>query len=200
MIRVKEGDRLLSSGPLVPVPDPTSLTTDQLRRETLALRELLEARLSQHDALFKNIETTFDNHYRDRREQIGHLQRLQDEKFHSIENQFTERDARYENRYRDNKEAILTAMAAAKDVINEHNLSSSLATTKAETSTLKQIEQIGLILKATTDGLNSKIDDIKDRLNQLEGKRSGSSAIIGYVIGGLGLLAGLLSAVLNRLS
>ena len=30
---------------LRPVPDPTTLTTDQLRREILALRELLETRL-----------------------------------------------------------------------------------------------------------------------------------------------------------
>ena len=33
----------------VPVPDPTSLTTDQLRRELAALRELLEARLEGMD-------------------------------------------------------------------------------------------------------------------------------------------------------
>ena len=44
------GGRLVPGGTeLVPVPDPTKLTTDQLRREIMALREILEQRIEGND-------------------------------------------------------------------------------------------------------------------------------------------------------
>ena len=44
------GGRLVPGGTeLVPVPDPTKLTTDQLRREIMALREILEQRIDGNE-------------------------------------------------------------------------------------------------------------------------------------------------------
>jgi hypothetical protein len=55
----------------VPVPDPTTLTTDQLRRELAALRELLEARMDGSDRATAIAQADLEQ-TRDRlREEIG---------------------------------------------------------------------------------------------------------------------------------
>lgn len=90
--------------PSRPDPDPTQLTTQQLLREIALTRELFDSQMSG-------------------------LRELHQEKFHSIEIQFTERDKRASDSARDSKTAVDAALQAAKEAVG-----------KSEVSTTKQIE------------------------------------------------------------
>lgn len=149
-----------------PIPDPTALTTDQLRREIGALRELVEAR-SDGD------------------------RKLNDERFLGIETQFVERDKRTEQTTHDNKVAVDAAFAAAKEAVGEQNKSNAASITKSEAAFTKQIDQTGVLLNAVAKATDEKIDDLKTRLTTVESKKIGATDTWGYI----GLIAGLLIAL-----
>ena len=84
---------------LVPVPDPTFLTTEQLSRGLTNLRELLEARINA-------VEEAAHHRYEDLRRvptetdrQVVHLKELFNEKLTSVQKQFDERDIRSQARF-----------------------------------------------------------------------------------------------------
>jgi hypothetical protein len=194
-----------------PVPDPTILTTEQLVREILHLKEFV---MTRFDAMDKAMTLFNDNITRvptDTDKQIQHLKELHDEKFGSIQVQFAERDTRTEQTSRDNKVAVDAALQAAKEAVGEQNKSSGIAISKSEASTSKQIDQLVTMITTTTKGTDDKIDDIKDRLTRIEGKGEGADkaqtvqytsssytvAVIGIVIAALGILAGVVIGFLR---
>ena len=67
----------------VPSPDPSSLTTEQLYRALSAEREIISARLGGIDRVIVAIETRLSHLSAERKDEIGHLQALHDEKFAS---------------------------------------------------------------------------------------------------------------------
>jgi alkyl sulfatase BDS1-like metallo-beta-lactamase superfamily hydrolase len=83
-----------------PVPDPTVLTTEALKREVDNIKDLMEIRLNAAKA-------------------------LQDEKFRFIELQFTERDVRMDQTSRDAKLAIDAALQAAKEAVGKSEVSTA---------------------------------------------------------------------------
>ena len=142
--------------------DPSSLTTQQLWREILNLRELLESRII---SIEKSIEVAHDDLVRvptDVQKQVGNLKELHDEKFRSIQVQFDERDTRTEQKDRDTKIAIDAAFQSA-----------SLAVAKSEAVTTKQIDQQGTLIQTTAGGLSGQIGDLKERLTRLESQGIG---------------------------
>jgi hypothetical protein len=62
----------------------------------------------------------------------------------------------------DAKEAVGFALTAAKE-----------SQAKSEASFTKQIDQMGLLIGAATQGNSDKIDDIKDRLTLIDGRITG---------------------------
>jgi tetrahydromethanopterin S-methyltransferase subunit B len=172
----------------LPVPDPTVLTQQQMTREIWAAREILETRIVCLEELLERIQLTADQQISLREAAVGHLQSLQDEKFRGIQTQFEERDIRTEQTQRDSKVAVDAALQAAKEAVGEQNKSSALAIAKSEASTTKQIDQISVIINAMAKALDDKIDDIKGRLNAIEGHGKGTNEIWGYIIGALGVL------------
>lgn len=122
-----------------PIPDPTQLTTEALTREIAALKELV----------FLKID--------DQRE-------IQEEKFHSIQVQFKERDTRAEQTAKDNKSAIDAAFNAAKEAV-----------AKSEGTTVKQIDQLNATIQAESKSFDGKINDVKERLTRGEGNTTGAT-------------------------
>ena len=188
-----------------PRPDPTSLTTDQLRREIRALRELTETRLDgmdkadvalaetltrradaldamsgqRHDALQDLMEEKFrgvDTHMADRDRTID--QQFEDA-YTGTTLRFTERDTRSERESRDNKIAVDAAFAAAKEAVAENNKSSALATDKSEAGFTKQIDQLTLLIETRAKASDDKIDDIKDQLARNRGVGQGQQSAQG---------------------
>jgi len=110
----------------VPVPDPSLLTTQQLREGLDGLEKLLGVQLNaMNEATHLRLQA-FANVPAQINERVGDLQGLHDEKFRSqgvqveerfssVALQFEERDKRGERESRDNKVAVDAAFAAQKE-------------------------------------------------------------------------------------
>lgn len=173
-------ERLRALGVSVPNPDPSLLTTQAMHRETEAIRELvfreilaLEKSISTRlDAAEKATSLLHDDMTRfptDLDKEIRHLKKLHSERFDSIQTQFKERDTRTEQTARDTKTAIDAALNAAEKAVGKQQEAFALATSKAEATTTKQIDQQGQAIASSTRSLDDKINDLKDRLTRIEG-------------------------------
>ena len=193
-----------------PDPDPTTLTTQALYREINQVQSLLNshmdglqgtlsARISAIDHDLDRLQIAMEQEPEHTGTLINTLRDLHEEKFKSIQVQFVERDTRTEQTSRDSKVAVDAALQAAKEAVGEQNKSSALAIAKSEASTTKQIDQQGLLIASSTQGLDDKIDDIKDRLTRIEGNSSGGHQVWGYIIGVAGSLVGLIALLFNIL-
>ena len=118
-----------------------------------------------------------------------------DEKFASIGTQFKERDTRGEQTQKDSKVAVDAALQAAKEAVGEQNKSSALAIAKSEASTTKQIDQIGIIMSTSQKALDEKIDDLRTRLTNMDGRSKGIGDSWGVLVGLVGLVAAVISVV-----
>lgn len=203
-----------------PTPDPTVLTTEALHREISGLRQIMEARLQCQDENLSHVEKQIngakevietrlegmdkaitllqgltDKVPAQVESAVERLQELHAEKFASIATQFAERDTRTEQTSKDSKVAVDAALQAAKEAVGEQNKSSALAIAKSEAATTKQIDAIGSLIAAQAKGTDEKIDDVKARLQAIEGQRKGMSDGWGYIVGAIGALAGLAGIV-----
>ena len=162
--------------PTTPIPDPTTLTTDQLRRELAALRDTVETRL---DAMDKAAQLFHENLTRvptDTDKQISHLKELHEEKFASIQTQFDERDVRSAASEDAAKVAVNAALQAQKEAAAAQNASNAAAITKSEAATVKQIDGILALLTSNSTALSDKIAVINGRLDRSEGVMRNRSA------------------------
>ena len=176
------------SKPSRPDPDPTTLTTQQLQREILALRELTDTRFSAMDKAILLIQENAD-----RSPTINEVYVKHEQMFDNIKTQFTERDTRTEQTSRDSKVAVDAALQAAKEAVGAQNESNSLAIAKSETATTKQIDAMGALITATAKASDEKIDDLKTRLSSIEGRSTGHGEVWGYIVGGVGVLIAAIS-------
>ena len=181
---------------LSPIPDPTVLTTQQLQREIMALREILEARLAGNDKIATLLQVQLDQKAASVNTEVNHLRREHEEKFRSIATQFLERDIRTEQTARDSKVAVDAALQAQKEAAGAQNESNAASISKSEAAFTKQIDQIGVIINTTTKGTDEKIEDIKTRITQIEGRSAGHGETWGYVIGAIGVMIGLASVIM----
>lgn len=152
-----------------PIPDPTQLTVQMMAREMGALKEIIFTRLDAMDRAIVLFNDGITRVPTDTDKQISHLKELHDEKFASIQTQFSERDVRVEQTARDTKVAVDAALQAAEKAVEKQNEAFSLSINKSEAATLKQIDGQAQLIQSATEALNSKIDDIKDRLTRIEG-------------------------------
>ena len=177
------------------VPDPTTLTTLQLTQRIEGLREIIETRLDGMDKAIRLLQDAADKFPARIDEKITSLREIHEEKFRSIQSQFTERDVRTEQTSRDSKVAVDAALQAAKEAVGEQNRSSALAIAKSETAVVKQIDQQGLLIQTNTSGLDGKINDLKERLTRIEGaglgaagNRTAAQQLVGIVVAIIGVL------------
>src|ERR1700683_3253958 len=172
-------------GELLPRPDPSRLTTDQLRRELSALREILTARLDGMDRATALLSETVNRtptviqteiaHLRElMNEKLGSLGGKAEEKFSSIELQFAERDVRTNQAAIASAQALAAALQAAKEAVFEQAQAAAKAAEKTELSTTKQIDLIQNQIKNLGDTFGDKIDDLKGRIDRGEGAGAGT--------------------------
>jgi len=104
---------------------------------------------------------------------ITALRELIDQKFIGVATEFTMRDI-----------ALAAAFKAAEAAVAQQNQSNTVAADKAASSFTKQI-----------DGLDEKINDLKERMTELSSKNY--AALGGYLVGIIGVI-GVVVAVLIR--
>lgn len=151
--------------------------TNQFRaadQASVLIRAVIETRLDGMDKAITLLQDTADKFPARIDEKITSLQEVHEGKFQSIQTQFVERDVRTDQTSRDSKVAVDAALQAAKEAVAEQNRSSALAIAKSEASTMKQIDQQGLLIQTTAKASDEKIDDIKERLTRIEGMGVGA--------------------------
>jgi sugar-specific transcriptional regulator TrmB len=170
-----------------PVPDPTTLTTEQLRRELSALREVLVTRIEGMDRATDLLSETVNrtptviqteiSHLRElMNEKLGSLSSQADEKFTSVDQRFNERDVRTDQAAKASKEALDAALLAAKELVSQQNEANAAAADKAEQSTIKQIDQIGIRIDTMQKALDDRLTELKERIDRGEGGSTAASA------------------------
>lgn len=190
----------------VPVPDPTLLTTQNLRREVLGLRELLEeklasltiasglnrtvleTRLDGMDKAIRLLQDAADKFPGRIDEKITSLRLIHDERFSSVGQQFEERDTRTEQAAGAVKVAVDAALSAQKEANAEQNKTAAASAAKQEAGTTKLIDQLQQLIAAQTKASDDKFTDVKERLTRIEGGSAGGRAMWGYVAAGLGTI------------
>lgn len=131
-----------------PVPDPTSLTTEQLHREISSVRELIEARFDSVDKLLT-------------------------EKFYGVGQKFDLVEKQRVEQKSDTQSAVGAALIAQKESVREQTIASERAIAKSETATMKQLEQLQVNFTTAVEGLRREIGDLKDRVAEVDAKISG---------------------------
>lgn len=176
------------------VSDPSPLTTAALWREIQHLKELFETKI---DGIEKAIAVAHQDAVRVPTEiqlQVSNLRELHDEKFASVEARFDERDKRFEQEAENSKVAVAAAFNASKEAV-----------AKSEVGFAKQIDGLTEMFRTSVKALESKNDDVKDRLTRLEGRAEGTKETKTehtdsnkYVIAVVGLILTLLAFVVGR--
>lgn len=211
-------------GRLVPIPDPTLLTTrlvsnaiDDFRREIQIRFDSMDRYKSTSREL---IDTKIQVIHTELIGQIGRLETKTDErfvginslfaerelKFKSIQIQFQERDTRLAQMTSDNKIAIDAALTAARDSVDKQNNANATATAKSEAAFTKQIDQLGFLTQQTTKTTDDKIDDLKEsvrrqtddlkaRIQIIEGRGQGLNQGWGYIVGAAGIVIGIVAII-----
>jgi hypothetical protein len=164
--------RIISSGK--PDPDPTLLTTENLRREIANLKELIETATGDLHLLIES--------------KLNALSAVTDERFSSIAIQFAERDKRTEQLSLADKTAIAAALQAQKEAAGATNESNSVALAKMENNFTKLIDQGQTLLQSVAKNMDDKINDLKSRFDTGEGKSKGVGDVWGWIFGAAALL------------
>ena len=202
-----------------PDPDPTTLTTQALYREINQVQTLLhsemeglsgrlDARITSVDHGLDRLRLIIDREPELTNQLVNNLKSIHEEKLSSIQVQFIERDVRTEQTSRDSKVAVDAALQAAKEAVEKQNASSALAIAKSESATTKQIDTQGILITTATTSLNeridaasatmnSKIDDLKDRLNRMEGMGVGTRTTHDDTRGIIAVSVAVLSVLFN---
>ena len=203
----------------VPVPDPSLLTTQQLREGLQGLEKLITVRLNAMDeattlrlAMFHELPAEIDSKISHMRDVTQQRFMLDEEKFKGVEKQFTERDVRTEQASTGADQALNAALQAAKELVGAQGEASAAAAVKSETSFTKQIDQIGTIIQTLEKALDARITELKERIDRGEGSQSGtqqtvnsrradSSVLISIVVAVFSFVAlasGIIIAILNH--
>jgi hypothetical protein len=181
-----------------PNPDPSILTTENLRREIDNLKELLESQQGAQDRTIAAIQHNIDGRQEQIDAAIVHITTLFEVKFDGVEKQFVERDKRTEQLSIADKTAIAAALQAQKEAAGATNESNSIAINKMENNFTTLINKGESLLQSVQKNLDDKIADLKTRFDTGEGQNRGKTAgvsSIGALAVGASFIISMLVAV-----
>jgi cation transport regulator ChaB len=173
----------MSEGPgTKPNPDPTIATNEAVERAVKSERDyvdgqiaVVEERLRGIDRATQLLEKTADNMPDHISRVVAHLRDLVDERFEKIKLQFEERDTRSERESRDNKVAVDAAFAAQKEAAAKQDEGNLKAINKSEDATAETITKLSELFRTETRALSDKIDDLKERVAEIDKRANGYS-------------------------
>jgi len=196
-----------NNGGSTPIPDPTVLTTEALRREVaglkelvasdmFALRELLEEKIStvktqlhdtkeysaqSRDSLAHDIqrsESLRNESLETLRAMMSSMIELRDEKLNAVRLQFDLMEQYRVEQKHDTQAAVDAALAAAKEAVQQQTIASDRSITKSETATSEQLKQMNVTTSTAIQGINLIIDDVKERISRMESFQVGARSSI----------------------
>lgn len=187
------------------VPDPTVLTTEQLRREISWVKEFLleeihcknevtQTRLNGMDRAIVLFQELTDSLPALWQREVARLQELHEARLDTIATQFKERDTRIEQiaqlnktaaevSAQQNKISIDAALQAQEKAAGKQTESLTSSIEKSEKGFHETLNQIVALAKETTNGINLRLDDVRRRQDLLEGRSGGMGALVGWIFG-----------------
>ena len=166
---------------VVPIPDPSLLTTQNIREAVEGLRQFLEVRLDGMDdatalrlQMFLNVPADIDARVGHLRELLMARFELHDEKFRGIAQQFSERDTRTVTAALAADDALKAAFGAAKELGSVEREASNVAALKSENNVTKQVDQITALIQTGNAAADARITELKERLDRGEGNMAGA--------------------------
>lgn len=171
------------------VPGSPYLTTEELRRDVSALREILQARLDGMDRATSLLSETVNRTPTQIQTEISHVRELiqeklsslggqAEEKFASIAQQFAERDVRTNQAATAGAQALAAALQAAKEAVFEQAQAAAKAADKTETSFTKQIDLLLAQIKAQGETFTDRLAELKERIDRGEGQDRGADRAV----------------------
>ena len=176
-----------------PDPDPTLRTMELVDKAVYQLEGKFEARVAgiekatilQHDDLVR-VPTEVQKVTVALREllesKIDKLAEVSEERFKSIQTQFTLLKQATEQLDNANKTAIAAALQAQKESAGETQKTSQAAIAKSEASTSEAIRALTTTFGAATTAQADRINDLKGRLDRGEGKTSVTDPAVGAAL------------------
>lgn len=162
-----------------PDPDPTILTTENLRREIANLKEQINSRLDLNDKAIAIDRVSNDAAIGNLHElilaNIETLEKVTAQRFDGIAIQFTERDKRTEQLSLADKTAIAAALQAQKEAAGAQNESNAASVLKQEAAFTKLLDQTQALFQTSMSALTTQINDLKSRLDTGEGRGMATS-------------------------
>jgi len=156
---------------LVRVPTDVQKSVEALR--SVLEQIILRAKSEVHDELGRDI-SVLRGEVITTGGRVTTLGEVSEERFKSIQNQFTLLKQATEQLDTANKTAIAAALQAQKESAGETQKSSQAAIAKSETSTSEAIKALRTTFDVAIGGLTDRYNDIKSRLDRGEGKTSES--------------------------
>lgn len=205
-------------GDILPVPDPSRLTTAALQREVDNIKEVqkrdrewLEKLFTQKFEATDKAFLTFQSDLLRQpsaavlQETLLKLTDVTDQRFIAFEKSVDQRfngtreavNMQFESvntRFSDSAKNVNDTMLAQKSNVEETSRNSIAAMDKVEGSIIKQIDSQGLYMSTMFKGTDERINDCKDRLTAIEARGKGVGDVWGWIAGALGLLIAILSA------
>lgn len=126
----------------MPVPDPTSLTTDQLLREISSVKELVGEKFSSVD-----------------------------EKFRAVYDQLALVERQRVEQKQDTKTAVDAALSAQVNAVREQTIATEKAIAKTENSTAESLKQLQGTFTVGLAGQATTASDLKERVVVMESSR-----------------------------
>jgi uncharacterized tellurite resistance protein B-like protein len=122
-------------------------------------------------------------------QKISHLRELMDE-----------RDRRYEQRYEASQKALEAALLAADRAVQAALQAAKEAVLKAELAADKRFELLnelrtGIATSDQLDALEKVVTDVAKRLDVLSGRSAGIGALVGWIVGAVGVAATVITIV-----
>jgi hypothetical protein len=184
---VTSGDERLR----VPVPDPTTLTTELTYREIAHLKELHDIRFDGLEDRLDAYEQAHETKHRERAKEVEReIERFTElaaerfagvsDRFAGIQLQLTERDARVAESSQASKDAIAAALAAQKEAVG-----------KSEQATKEQLASTKSELTESIASLRQQVEDLKG----LTGHQTGRGVGLDLALSRTLIIAGLVITV-----
>lgn len=175
-------------------PSPTPPHQDPVSHSDMSKVTMMEYTTT----LISTLDRRFDTLHQDLKDSIN-------ERFRAAEKAADDADRRYEQRYDAQQTALRDALLSADKAVQAALISAERAVAKAETASEKRFDAVNefraqLADQATTfmsrvevearlGALTEKVDDLKQFRDTTQGRSTGTTLSIGWIISGLGALA-----------
>jgi hypothetical protein len=170
-----------------PVPDPTSLTTQQLQAAISALRDTINVRFegvekatdllqaaANRSPTIAEVWSRHDEKFVGINQSIKAEREISNKMFLGVDQQFVQIEKAATQLKIASDTAVAAALQAQKEAAGEAQKSSAAAIAKAESATSKSIEQLQQLFQTSIAGLSKEVADLKSRFDRGEGAGTGN--------------------------